>query len=224
MNSRIADLPGSERPRERLVRLGPGSLSDQELLALVLRTGGREVNAVTVGQNLLTEWGSLELLTAARYEDLIRQTAVGSARAAGLMAAFEIGRRSALGGPPPETIRDPEDLHQLVSPLLRASTQEEVVLVVTNSANRVVRTVRLTKGGTDRCLLVVRDVIAAVLRNGGTGFAIAHNHPSGDCTVSAEDRAVTGRIQVAASAVGLRFLDHIVVAGNDWARCDPDPG
>jgi DNA repair protein RadC len=98
------------------------------------------------------------------------------------------------------------------------------VLVVTNSANRVVRTVRLTKGGTDRCLLVVRDVIAAVLRNGGTGFAIAHSHPSGDCTVSAEDRAITGRIQVAAFAVGLRFLDHIVVAGNDWARCDPDPG
>ena len=95
--------------------------------------------------------------------------------------------------------------------------------MVTNSANRVIRTIKLTKGGADRCLLVVRDVVATVLRNGGTGFAIAHNHPSGDCTPSAEDHAVTRRIQLAASAVGLRFLDHIVVAGNDWARCVTDP-
>ncbi len=220
---RIPDLPSSERPRERLVRLGPGSLSDQELLALVLRTGGREANAVTIGQNLLSEWGSLEQMSAAGYEDLLRQSDLGSAKAAGLMAAFEIGRRFALGGRSPTTIREPEDLHRLVSPLLVAKTQEEVVLVVTNSANRVVRTIKLTKGGTDRCLLVVRDVIATVLRNGGTGFAIAHNHPSGDCTPSAEDLAVTRRIQVAAAAVGLRFLDHIVVAGNDWARCATGP-
>jgi DNA repair protein RadC len=183
MNVRIPDLPSSERPRERLVRLGPGSLSDQELLALVLRTGGREANAVTIGQNLLSEWGSLEQMSAAGYEDLLRQSDLGSAKAAGLMAAFEIGRRSALGGRSPTTIREPEDLHRLVSPLLVASTQEEVVLVVTNSANRVLRTI----------------------------------------TPSAEDLAVTRRIQIAASAVGLRFLDHIVVAGNDWARCATGP-
>jgi len=223
MNLRIADLPSSERPRERLVRLGLGSLSDQELLALVLRTGGREANAVTIGQNLLSEWGSLEQMSAAGYEDLLRQSDLGAAKAAGLLAAFEIGRRSASGGPAPTTIRRPEDLHRLVSLLLMASTQEEVVLVVTNSANRVMRTIKLTKGGADRCLLVVRDVIATVLRNRGTGFAIVHNHPSGDCTPSAEDLAVTGRIQVAAAVVGLRFLDHIVVAGNDWARCVTGP-
>lgn len=224
MNVRIVDLPGSERPRERLERLGPGSLSDQELLALVLRTGGREANAVTIGQNLLSEWGSLDQMASARYEDLLRQSGLGAAKAAGLLAAFEIGRRSATGGPPPTTIATPGDLARLVAPLLRGSSQEEVVLVVTNSANRVVRTIKLTQGGADRCLLVVRDVIAAVLRNGGTGFAIAHNHPSGDCTPSAEDRSVTRRTEVAASTVGLRFLDHIVIAGNEWARCEADLG
>lgn len=219
MNTRIADLPTSERPRERLERLGPDSLSDQELLALVLRTGGREANAVTIGQNLLSDWGSLEQMASANYGDLLRKPGLGAAKAAGLLAAFEIGRRSACRGPLPAKIGGPEDLHRLISPMLLGSPQEEVVLVGTNSANRVVRTIKLTKGSCDRCLLVVRDVISTVLRNGGTGFALAHNHPSGECTPSAEDLAVTRRIQDAATAVGLRFLDHIVVAGNDWDRC-----
>jgi DNA repair protein RadC len=215
MAVRIADLPASERPRERLARLGPGGLSDQELLALVIRSGSRGASATDVGTDLLGAWGSLSQLSLAGIDDLERMLSLGSAKAAGLVAAFELGRRAAFG-PVPVTIRSPDDLVALVQPLLAGRPQEEVVLVVTNTANRVLRTMPVTRGGSDRCLLVVRDVISAVLRCGGSGFAVAHNHPSGDPAPSPEDRSVTRRLQEAAGTVGLRFLDHIVVAGSEW--------
>lgn len=215
MAVRIADLPASERPRERLARLGPSGLSDQELLALVIRSGSRGASAMDVGTDLLGTWGSLNRLSAAGVDDLDAVLSLGSAKAAGLVAAFELGRRAAFG-PVPVMIRRPEDLVALVQPLLSGRPQEEVVLVVTNTANRVLRTMPVTRGSTDRCLLIVRDVVSTVLRCGGAAFAVAHNHPSGDPTPSAEDRAVTQRLKDAADTVGLRFLDHIVVAGSEW--------
>lgn len=215
MAVRIADLPASERPRERLARLGPGGLSDQELLALVIRSGSPGASAMDVGTELLGAWGSLNRLSAAGLDDLNGVPSLGSAKAAGLVAAFELGRRAAFG-PVPMTIRRPEDLVALVQPLLAGRPQEEVVLVVTNTANRVLRTMPVTRGSTDRCLLIVRDVVSAVLRCGGAAFAVAHNHPSGDPTPSPEDRVVTQQLKDAAETVGLRFLDHIVVAGSEW--------
>jgi DNA repair protein RadC len=222
MAVRIADLPASERPRERLARLGPVGLSDQELLALVIRSGSRGVSATDVGTDLLGAWGSLSQLSLAGMDDLDGMLSLGSAKAAGLVAAFELGRRAAFG-PVPVRIRRPEDLVSLVQPLLAGRPQEEVVLVVTNTANRVLRTMPVTRGSADRCLLVVRDVISAVLRCGGAAFAVAHNHPSGDPTPSPEDRAVTQRLRNAAETVGLRFLDHIVVAGSDWRSTSAEP-
>lgn len=218
-NVRIADLPAGQRPRERLARLGCSSLSDQELLALVLRTGGRGTNAVDLGQRLLARWGSLDQMAVARVDDLLRQSELGEAKAAAVAAAFELGRRAASAGPRPEMITGPEDIASLVCFELCGRDQEEVLVVVTNNANRVVRVVTLSRGGSDRCLLVPRDVLATVLRTGGTGFALAHNHPSGDPTPSREDVAVTKQVECAATAVGLRFLDHIIVAGpGEWSR------
>lgn len=215
MSVRIADLPESERPRERLARLGPGGLSDQELLALVIRSGGRGTSAMDLGTELLGAWGSLNHLSGAGFDELDGVASLGAAKAAGLVAAFELGRRAG-SGPLPTTIRGPEDLAALVLPLLAGRPQEDVVLVVTNTANRVLRTMHVTRGGSDRCLLVIRDLISAVLRCGGSGFAVAHNHPSGNPAPSPEDLAISQRLQAAATTVGLRFLDHVVVAGRDW--------
>lgn len=108
-----------------------------------------------------------------------------------------------------------------MKPRLAGLESEEVILVVTNGANRIIRTATLTRGSADHCLLVARDVVAAVLRSGGTGFAVAHNHPSGDPAPSAEDLAVTRRIDAAARCLGLRFLDHVVLGGDRWASALP---
>lgn len=220
MSVRIADLPPSERPRERLARLGPGSLSDQELLALVIRSGGRGASALDAGTELLGSWGSLDRLALAGIDELSSRANLGEAKAAGLVAAFELGRRASFAVPP-KLIHGPQDLAVLVQPLLAGRRQEEVVLVVTNAANRVLRTMHMTRGGTERCLLMVRDLISAVLRCGGSGFALAHNHPSGESFPSPEDQAVTAQLRDAARTVGLRFLDHIVVAGGGWQCIEP---
>lgn len=221
MGIRIADLPDSERPRERLARHGARTLSDAELLALVVRTGGRGANSLDVCRSLLAEWGSLDRIASAGLEDLLRSDDLGVAKAASLLAAFELGQRVANAGPVPDVISGPEDVLRLVTPRLAGLACEEVVLVVTNGANRIIRTTTLTRGSADRCLLVARDVIAAVLRTGGTGFALAHNHPSGDPTPSAEDVAVTRRIDAAARCLGLRFLDHVILGGHGWASALP---
>lgn len=215
MPVRMVDLPSSERPRERLARLGVGVLSDQELLALVIRSGGRGTSALEAGTELLGTWGSLDQLALAGIDELCAGAHLGKAKAAGLVAAFELGRRAAFR-PPPVRIHGPQDLALIVQPLLAGRVQEEVILVVTNAANRVLRLLPMTRGGTERCLLVVRDILSAVLRCGGSGFAIAHNHPSGEAIPSPEDVAVTDQLRDAAKTVGLRFLDHIVLAAGGW--------
>jgi DNA repair protein RadC len=214
---RIADLPEPERPRERLVRVGTGGLSDRELLALVLRTGSKGTNAVDLGANLMSVWGSAASLAAARLEDLLRIEGLGEAKAKSLMAAFELGRRASVRIEGTLPITGPSDLVSLVRPMLISKPNEEVVLVVMNTANRPIRTLTLTSGGTDRCLLPVRDTLSAVLRNDGVAFAIAHNHPSGDPTPSPEDIRATKDIGVGADGLGLRFLDHVIIGGMKWS-------
>jgi DNA repair protein RadC len=214
---RIADLPGSERPRERLARLGPGSLSDQELLAILLRTGGRRIHAVDLAESLLHRHGSVRDLAGAELVDLLGISDLGPAKASAVVAAFELGRRSGRDGEKRAVLRGPEDIAAAVRPLLADRTQEEVLVLVCGSGNRLRHVVPITRGGPDRCLLIPRDVISTVLRHGGTAFAVAHNHPSGDCTPSQEDKVVTERIDQAARTVGLSFLDHLVVTGTSWA-------
>jgi DNA repair protein RadC len=213
---RIADLPGPEQPRKRVIRMGVSALSDRELLALVIRSGGRGSNAVDVGGKLLATWGSLAALAAARYEDLIRVEALGEAKTASLLAAFELGRRATLRAESRQPVDGPQDLGDLVSPILLTRPQEQVLLIVLNSANKPIRIVELSKGGADRCLLTVRDALSAVLRNDGVAFALAHNHPSGDPTPSPEDIRSTRDIEMAAVGLGLRLLDHVIVAGAGW--------
>lgn len=220
MAVRIADLPEPERPRERLVRVGPGALSDSELIALVLRTGGRGANAVEVGASLIAAWGSAFALASARFEDLLRIPALGEAKAASLIAAFELGRRGTVSVEGARPIKVPHDLVEFVRPLLMGKPHEEVLVVVMNSANKPTRTVSLTRGGADQCLLPVRDCISAVLRNDGVAFALAHNHPSGDPTPSREDIRATKDIELGAAGLGLRLVDHLIVAGAEWQSLD----
>lgn len=208
---KIADIPDGEKPRERLIRLGPSALSDRELLAAVIRGGGRGKSALEVADELIASAGGLGSLAGARVEDLQAVRYLGPAKAAGLSAVFEIGRRAAMSQDVRPFIRGPEELAALCEPRLRGKRQEEALVVVLNSANRVLNTVVLSKGSVDRCLILARDVLSTVLRNDGVAFAVAHNHSSGDPTPSAEDFRNTQALKKAADAVGLRFLDHLVV-------------
>lgn len=203
------------RPRERLWRCGADALSDAELLALVIRVGHRGQNALEAAHVLLAEWGGLPGLRGAEPEELARRTGIGPAKAAGLVAALALGRRTGRSRVA-HRLRQAADLVALVDPELRGARRERVVVVILDSGHRVRKVVRITEGGADRSPLHVREILNLVLRNDGRAFAVAHNHPSGDPEPSAADVEGTRALAAAASVVGLRFVDHVVVADGGW--------
>lgn len=220
MSIRIADIPEEDRPRERLWRKGVAALSNAELLALVLRQGRSGESALQLAARLLAEHGGIDRLASAGAEELAAFSGVGPAKAAALVAAFQLSRN--VGGEPlPETVRRPDDLAVIARQELAGLRRERVLVLVLDAGNRVQRVVSLTDGSVDRSLLPVREVLNAVLRNDGTAFALAHNHPSGDLTPSPQDLHSTEAVALAAPIVGLRFLDHLIVTDAAWLNLTP---
>ncbi len=212
----MAMLPSHERPRERLLARGAGALSERELIALALRTGTRAASALDVAGALLAEYGSLRAVASARPEELAARSGVGAAKAAALVAAFELGRR-ATGRDEAVVIRRPEDVADVARRELDGLRRERVLVLVCDAANRLRRTVVVSEGSIDRSLLPVREILNAVLRHDGRAFALAHNHPSGDPEPSDADRQATAEVQGAAGTVGVRFLGHVVVTSHGWS-------
>lgn len=214
----IADLPARERPRERLAALGSTALADRELLAVLLGTGGAPgVGAHGLAERLLARFGSVGAIARAHSADLAGVAGVGPVKAAMLVAAFELARRGT-SADPPAVIAGPADVAAVAGPVLRGRSRERLVVVVCDRAHRVLGCEVVSEGSADRALLPVREAVVAVLRRDGKAFALAHNHPSGDATPSRDDIDATVRVQRAAVAVGVRFLDHVVVTDTGWRQ------
>ena len=213
---RVLDLPEPQRPRERLLRHGAAALTDRELLALVLGSGVHKCDAIDLAARLLAEdEAGLRKLAVADPHELKRIKGIGPAKAARVAAAFELARRAAL---PREgrRIRGSSDVARAAAGYLRDHENEHVVLVVCNSAGTVLRVAALADGDAGQCALPVRHALKVVLSTGGTAFAVAHNHPGGSLMPSDTDIETTARLRAAAEMVGLRFLDHVILAGADW--------
>lgn len=195
------------------MRLGPAALADRELIALMLGSGTPTSSALAVAEVLLADFGSLSRLAAARPEDLMRFEGVGPTKAARLTAAFALSRRSGETAVP-TTIRQPADIVAAVEPLLIGLHRERVVVAICDAANRLLRVEVVSDGAQDRAMFPVREILNAVLRHDGRAFAVAHNHPTGERELSIEDSRATQAIADAARVAGLRFLGHVVVAGD----------
>ena len=215
MSTRIRAIPATDRPRERLWAKGPDALSDVELLALVIRSGHRGESVLELAASLLTDHGGIFGLAGARPEELTSRAGVGPAKAAAVVAALRLARRIESGAPP-KTIRSAGTLAELACAELADLRRERTVVIVLDPGHRLRRLLSLTEGSVDRSLLPVREVLNLVLRNDGRAFAVAHNHPSGDAAPSAADVQSTRDLAAAAKLVGLRFLDHVIVAGETW--------
>lgn len=211
----ISRFLAGDQPRERLLRLGPGALSDAELVALVAGVGAQGRNQVAVGQELIFECGGLRGLASAFPEELTRSAGIGLSEAARLLAAFELAAR-ATAARTNRLVDSPAEIAELAAPLLARERREKVVVLVADAGNRVLRAVPVATGSLDSCPIPVREVLHVVLRYDGRAFALAHNHPSGDPTPSGQDREATSAVRRAADAIGLRFLDHVVIAGTSW--------
>jgi DNA repair protein RadC len=212
----IAALPVHDRPRERLLALGAGALSDQELLAILLRSGARGAGATDLAARLLANHGGVHALASVKPEELAATTGIGLAKAASLVAAFELGRRAAH---PEEQvlIRSAEDVARVARRYLDGQRRERVLVLVCDASNNLKHTVVVSEGSIDRSLVPVREILNAVLRHDGRAFALAHNHPGGSCKPSPADERATQEVREAAGVVGVRFLGHVVLSASGWA-------
>lgn len=208
-------VPVHDRPRERLKRVGADALSDAELLALVLGSGWPGQNVVTFSAALLDATGGFASLLAMDAAQLEQLHGVGPATAGRLVAAGEMWRR-ANGAERASKLSDSASIaHVVIAQLAHRSIERFLVVVVTRDLR--VREVVVVREGSDHSVHIdSRDVLSAVLSRNGAAFAVAHNHPGGLIDPSAADVALTKALKVAADAVGIRFLDHILVAGNEW--------
>lgn len=197
------------------MRTAPSALSEAELIAVVLGGGPDGQGAVAIGQLLIAELGGLSRVASAFPEELARCPGVGLAGAARLLAAFELAARATV----PRicwVLDSAAAIAQVAGPVLARERREKVVVLVADSANRLLRVVPIAIGGLDSTPLPIREVLQAVLRYDGRAFALAHNHPSGNPTPSVHDLEATGAVGRAADAAGLRFLDHVVIGGAAW--------
>ncbi len=205
-----------QRPRERLAAHGTQALTDAELVALVLGSGLRGTNVVDLATQLLARNGGLAGLAQVDVTTLAREPGLGSATASRLVAALALSARAQDATDTRPTVASTSDIVRVTAPRLAGRPRERVVLVVCGSRHRLLDVVVLADGSAHAAVFPVRELLAEVLRRDGVAFALAHNHPSGDPTPSAADRATTAAVRVAGERVGLRLLDHVVTAGNQW--------
>ncbi|QJC52943.1 DNA repair protein RadC [Paenibacillus albicereus] len=208
----LKQWPEEERPRERMLQHGAEALSHAELLAILLRTGSSSETAVHLASRILQQSGSLRGLVDMGHGDLTRIKGIGPAKALQIRAGIELGRRLARSRRE-ETIavRRPEDAAEVLMEDLRYLQVEHFVCLFLNTKNHIVARETLSVGTLNASLVHPREVFRAAIRHGSASLICAHNHPSGDPTPSAEDRALTARLQEAGELVGIDVLDHIVI-------------
>jgi len=208
--------PNTDRPRERLWSLGPAALTTAELLAIVIGTGGRGQDVLKLAARLLElSEGSLRRLAQRPIAELLRSPGIGPTKAGRLLAAFELGSRTSREERPPvQRIREPEDVIRLFGTRLRDLQVEEFHLIALDSQSQVLREVLITRGLLNSSLVHPREVFRAAIAEAAAGIIVVHNHPSGDPTPSAEDRAATKQLVSAGQLLDLPVYDHVIIAGD----------
>ncbi|MGD9376214.1 MAG: DNA repair protein RadC, partial [Anaerolineae bacterium] len=194
-NPTIKELPSSERPRERLLHYGVGALSNAELLAIVLRTGTKEENAVRMAQRLLATVGSLAGMVRINPSELALEKGIGPAKVAQIKAALELGRRMLIESPQERPqVRSPADAANLVMTEMSLLEQEHLRVMLLDTKNRVLETPTIYIGSLNTSLIRVGELFREAIRANCASLIVLHNHPSGDPTPSPEDVAVTRQI------------------------------
>ena len=209
---RLKDLAVSDRPQERLEKLGPAALSDTELLAMLLRSGGKGNNVLAMSQRLIAEAGSLANLVRWTEPDFRRQLGIGRVKALQLVTVMEIARRVlATAGDAEAVFNRPDLVLTHFAPQIAGLSVEKFWVLCLNRKNRLIRQVEITSGTATSSLAHPREVFREAIRHGATAVVCVHNHPSGDPAPSAADVQVTRQLRDAAKAVDIDLLDHVIV-------------
>ncbi|MFJ7753268.1 RadC family protein [Peribacillus muralis] len=213
----IRDYPKEERPRERFLEDGPQSLSNQELLALLLRTGTREESVLQLAGRLINSFKGLRLLKEATVEELTGIKGIGEAKAIHILASVELGRRiNRLNDQDRYVIRSPEDGANYCMEEMRFLSQEHFVCLYLNTKNQVLQKTTVFIGSLNASIVHPREVFKEAFRRSAASIICLHNHPSGDPTPSREDIEVTKRLVECGRIIGIEVLDHIIIGEHKY--------
>ncbi|MFS0636287.1 DNA repair protein RadC [Mesobacillus foraminis] len=213
----IKDYPQNERPRERFIKHGAQSLSNHELIALILGTGTKKESVLQLSNRLLAEFEGLRLLKDATLEELTAIKGIGSAKAIHLLAAIEIGRRLATHTHDDRyVIRSPEDGAKYLMNDMRFLSQEHFVCLYLNTKNQVIHRQTIFIGSLNASIVHPREVFREAVRRAAASVICAHNHPSGDASPSREDIEVTKRLVECGKMIGIELLDHLIIGDNKY--------
>lgn len=212
----IRDWPAAERPREKLLEQGSGSLSDAELLAIFLRTGVSGKSAVDLARHLLSQFGSLRVLLEADLAAFSKQLGLGPAKYAQLQAVLEMGRRHlAERMRKKPALENPQVVRDYLKAMLRHEPHEVFGCLFLDSKHQVLTFEALFRGSIDNTSVHPREVVKRALANNAAAVILCHNHPSGNPEPSQADRLLTKRLQKALELIDVRVLDHFIVGDGE---------
>lgn len=207
----LNSIPLNERPQERLRTKGPAALSDAELLAVVLRSGTRGSDVLSLSHEILATIGSLRGLLRLSSADLVSYRGIGGVKALQLQAMIEVARRMLSNGEAAPLMDSPERVYDWLRPMADGEPVEKFWVLSLNRKNRLLRCQPVTSGTATASLVHPREVFREAIRNSASALVCAHNHPSGDPSPSQADIRATRQLREAAAIVQLDLLDHVVI-------------
>ncbi|MGC4081325.1 MAG: DNA repair protein RadC [Vicinamibacterales bacterium] len=218
----MKDLALDDRPREKLLRHGAAALGDNELIAIVVGSGTRGADALVIANELLKRRGGLQGLIRSSADDLALIGGIGRARAAQVIAALELGRRTLRRGPARVQLRTPQDAAAYLLPVYGGRPVEQFGLVLLDSRHRVLRTTIVASGTLNSTIVQPRDVFREAVVGLAAAVVVFHNHPSGDPSPSQEDVELTRRLRAAGVLMGVDVVDHIVLGDVRYLQSEGD--
>jgi DNA repair protein RadC len=213
----MRDLAASDKPRERLLRVGERAVSTAELIAIIIRVGVAGENVVRLSERILAFFGGLPGLARASVAELETVNGIGTAKAVQVKAALELGRRLMASAPEERSkVTSPGDAANLLIPEMALLEQEHLRLVLLDTRNHVLSTPTIYIGSLNTSVVRVGELFRAAIKENAAAIIVAHNHPSGDPSPSPEDVHVTRQIVKAGQLLDIEVLDHVIIGGQRY--------
>jgi len=217
MTYKIMDLPQNERPREKLLRYGAESLSNNELLAIILRTGSKQENIISLCGRIISECGGLNGLLSSSADEFKKLKGIGNAKATQLLALTEISKRlRSFKSGEEYKITSPKDIAEYLMEEMRYLKKEYLKLIMLNTKNIIISIKDISIGNLNSSIVHPREVFYEAIRKCSASVVICHNHPSGDPTPSKEDVSITTRLKECGKLLGIEVLDHIIIGNGTY--------
>ncbi|MDR2914802.1 MAG: DNA repair protein RadC [Tannerella sp.] len=210
----IKKLAAEDRPREKMLLKGVSSLSDAELIAILISSGNKDETAVQLAQKILNSVSNnLNALGKLSVKELMTYKGIGEAKAITIAAAMELGRRKGIAEPAKrKSIRSSNDAFLIFYPTLCDLLHEELWVALTNHAGKIIEKVKISQGGIGETSADLRFIMKAAINTTCHGIILCHNHPSGNIQPSAQDDMLTSRLKKAAQLMNIQLLDHIIIS------------